>query len=231
MSNVEAVEVARAAKEAAEQKATKDIIAYKASADNMIADAINEKNTAIRQAKNKVKAIEKSCQIAWGSLIATLFCCLIAHPVFLEDIWYFISAPVIWAWERLNDYAVWLEKPYYSKMTGGVEKLYAYSSGKAWILRILSSVFILICMAGVCYGVYRLWLYYRKRWCNLSKRVLFTSIVAIIVFGEGIRRYMNINLVMLFVIFQLAYLGILIYLDGYFESQQQSESWIRLQNG
>ncbi len=230
MSNVEAVEAARAAQKAAEQKAAKEIIAYKASADNRIADAINAKNAAIRQAKNKVKAIEKSCTIAWGSLIATLFCCLIAHPVFLEDIWYFISAPVIWAWERLNDYDVWLEKPYYSKMVGGVEKLYAYSSGKAWILRILSFTVILICIAGVCYGVYRLWLYYRKRWCNLSKRVLLTSLGTIIVFGEGIRRYININLVLLFVIIQLAYLGILAYLDGYFESRQRLDTWIRIQH-
>ncbi len=230
MSNVEAVEAARAAQKAAEQKAAKDIIAYKASADNRIADAINAKNTVIRQVKDKVKAIEKSCQIAWGSLIATLFCCLIAHPAFLEDIWDFIFVPVIWSWKRLNDYAVWLGKPYYSKMTSGVEKLYAYSSGKAWILRILSFTVILICIAGACYGVYRLWLYYRKRWCNLSKRVLFTSLGTIIVFGEGIRRYININLVLLFVIIQLAYLGILAYLDGYFESRQRLDTWIRIQN-
>ena len=230
MSNVEAVEAARAAQKAAEQKAAKEITDYRASADNRITEAINAKNSTIRQAKDKVKAVEKSNQTAWGSLTITLFCCIIAHPVFLEDIWYFISAPIIWAWEKINDYAVWLEKPYYSKMADGVEKLYAYSSGKAWILRILSFTVILICLAGACYGLYRLWLYYRKRWCNLSKRVLFTSLGTIIVFGEGIRRYININLVLLFVIIQLAYLGILAYLDGYFESRQRLDTWIRIQN-
>lgn len=229
MSNVEAVEAAQAAQQAVEQKAAKEIIAYKACADNMIADVINAKNAAIRQAKNKVKDIEKSCQIVWGSLIATLFCCLIVHPVFLEDVWDFISAPVIWSWEKLNAYAVWLEKPYYSKMTGGVEKLYAYSSGKAWILRILSFAVIFICIAGACYGIYRLWLYYRKRWCNLTKRVLFTSLGAIIVFGEVIRRYMNINLVLLLVIVQIAYLCILIYLDGYYEARYHTEKWEEIQ--
>ncbi len=230
MSSVEAVEDARAAQKAAEQKAEKEITDYKISADKRIADAINAKNTAIRQAKDKVNVLKKSRQIAWGSLIATLFCCLIAHPIFLEDIWDFLFVLVIWAWERLNTYAVWLEKPYYSKLTDGVEKLYAYSSGKAWIFRILSVGFILICIAGACYGVYRLWQYYRKRWCNLSKRVLFASLGAIIVFGENIRRYMNTNLVLLIVIVQLAYLGILIYLDWYFESRQRLDTWIRVQN-
>ena len=149
--------------------------------------------------------------------------------VFLEDVWDFISAPVIWSWERLIAYALWLEKPYYSKMTGGVEKLYVYSSGKAWILRILSFAVIFICIAGACYGVYRLWLYYRKRWCNLSKRVLLMSIAAIIVFGENIHRYMNTNLVLLLVIVQIAYLCILIYLDGYYEARYHTEKWKEVQ--
>ena len=230
MSNVEAVEAAQAAQKAAEQKAAKEIAEYKASADKRIADAINAKNTVIKQAKDKVKAAEKSCQIAWGSLIAMLFCCLIIHPVFLEDIWYFISVPVIWAWDKVNEYGVWLEKPYYSKMVGGVEKLYAYSSGLAWILRILSFVFLFTCIAGVCYGIYRLWLYYRKRWCNLSKRVLLVSLGAVIVFSEGIRRYMRINLALLLVIIQIAYLGILVYFDGYFDSRYRVDDWNRIQN-
>ncbi len=230
MSNVEAVEAAQATQKAAEQKAAKEIAEYKASADKRIADAINAKNTVIKQAKDKVKATEKSRQIAWGSLIATLFCCLIVHPLFLEDIWYFISVPVIWAWDKVNEYGVWLEKPYYSKMVGGVEKLYAYSSGLAWILRILSFVFLFACIAGACYGIYRLWLYYRKRWCNLSQRVLFASFGAIFVFGEFIRKYMSINLVLLLVIIQIAYLGILVYLDGYFENRERSDTWYRFQN-
>ncbi len=41
---------------------------------------------------------------------------------------------------------------------------------------------------------------------------------------------MNTNLVLLIVIVQLAYLGILIYLDWYFESRQQLDTWIRVQN-
>ncbi|MBQ6129227.1 MAG: hypothetical protein IJI51_06175, partial [Lachnospiraceae bacterium] len=71
MSNVEAVEAAQATQKAAEQKAAKEIAEYKASADKRIADAINAKNTVIKQAKDKVKAAEKSRQIAWGSLLAT----------------------------------------------------------------------------------------------------------------------------------------------------------------
>ncbi|MCR5509838.1 MAG: DUF6040 family protein [Lachnospiraceae bacterium] len=63
-----------------------------------------------------------------------------------------------------------------------------------------------------------------------SSLLPFASLGAIIVFGENIRRYMNTNLVLLIVIVQLAYLGILIYLDWYFESRQQLDTWIRVQN-
>lgn len=51
MSNVEAVEAAQATQKAAEQKAAKEIAEYKASADKRIADAINAKNTVIKQEK------------------------------------------------------------------------------------------------------------------------------------------------------------------------------------
>ena len=67
MSNVEAVEAAQATQKAAEQTAAKEIAEYKASTDKRIADAINAKNTVIKQAKDKVKAAEKSRQIAWLS--------------------------------------------------------------------------------------------------------------------------------------------------------------------
>ena len=230
MSNVSAVESAQAAQKAAERKAERDIADYKKSADKKVSDAISDKDTAIKKAKAAVKSAKKNQSIAWGSLLVTLICCMVAYKTFVWDIWYFISVPITWACDKLSIYTTWLEKPYYSKTVGGVEKLYAFSTGWAWVLRVLTIILILAFIAGVCYGIYRLFMYYRKRWCNLSLKVLLASLAAIIVFGEGIRKYVSINLVLLFIIIQVVYLIVLIYFDGYYETRYRTDDWEKIQN-
>ena len=230
MSNVTAVENAQAAKQAAEAKARQDIANCKEEANSKVSEAVKSKNDTIKVANAKIKAAKKSQQIAWGSLIATLFCCLMAYPVFLEDVWEFISAPIILAWDSLNIYAKWMAAPYYSKFVDGTEKLYAYPPGTAWILRILSFALLITIITGICYGLYQLWLYYRKRWCNLSLRVLLVSLAAIIVFGPVLKKLLSINLILIVGILQVLYLGVLIYLDGYFDSRYKTNDWIRIQN-
>ncbi len=230
MSNVTAVENAQAAKQAAEAKARQDIANCKEEANSKVSEAVKAKNDTIKVANAKIKAAKKSQQIAWSSLIATLFCCLMAYPVFLEDVWEFISAPIILAWDSLNIYAKWMAAPYYSKFVDGTEKLYAYPPGTAWLLRILSFALLITIIAGTCYGLYQLWLYYRKRWCNLSLRVLLVSLAAIIVFGPVLKKLLSINLILLLGILQVLYLGVLIYLDGYFDSRYKTNDWIRIQN-
>ena len=230
MSNVEAVESAQAAQKAAERKAEKDISDYKKAADKKVSDAVNDKNTAIRKAKETVKSAKKNQSIAWGSLLITLMCCLISYQTFLWDVWYFISVPISWLWDRLSEYSAWLYKPYYTKTVSGIEKEYAFSTGWAWTLRILTVILILACIASICYGIYRLFMYYKKRWCNLSLKVLLASLAAIIVFGEGIRKYVSINLVLLFIIIQVVYLGVLIYFDGYYKNRYRTDDWEKIQN-
>ena len=230
MSNVEAVKDAQAAQKAAERKAAKDIDDYRKEADKKVSDAMSEKNTAIRQAKKEVKRAKKNQQIAWGSLLVTLLCCLIAYPTFSWDVWYFVSVPVVWSWNKLNDYAAWMEKPYYSKMVNGTEKLLAFSTGWAWFLRILTIILIIACIGASIYGIYRIALYYKKRWCNLSLKVLLASLAAIIVFGEDIREHISINLVLLLIIIQLIYLGVLAYFDGYYDTRNRTDEWEKFQN-
>ena len=73
-------------------------------------------------------------------------------------------------------------------------------------------------------------MYYKKRWCNLSLKVLLASIAAVIVFGEDIKTYININLVLLIIIIQLVYLGVLVYFDGYFDAHNRNNDWESIQN-
>ncbi len=94
----------------------------------------------------------------------------------------------------------------------------------------LSAILTLICLAGAGYGVYRIWLYYRKRWCSLSQRVLFASLAIVIIFGDGIRKYIDINLVTLFMIIQVLFLWVLVYLDGYFKIHYREDAWKHIQN-
>ena len=156
MSNVEAVRSAQAAKEAADQKAVKDIADNKKLADNKISEAIKAKNAVIRKADEKIKAAGRNRQIAQGSLLITLLCCLIVHPAFVSDIWDFVYVPAMWVWNSLD---------------GPV-----------------SAILTLAFLAGIGYGIFELWRYYRKRWCSLSQRVLLASLAIVIIFGDCIRR-------------------------------------------
>ena len=229
MSNVKAVESAQAAQKAAERKAKKDIADYKESADKKVSAAEKEKNNALRQAKNMVKAAKKNQQIAWGSLLVTLLCCLIAYPTFSWDVWYFISIPAVMVWEKLNAFAEWLSAPYYTKTVMGVDQQTTFSDGWAWFLLILTVILIIACIAAAIYGVYRIALYYKKRWCNLSLKVLLISIAVIIVFGEAIKTYIGVNLVLLLLIVQILYLGVLAYLDVYYDTRSRTDEWEKFQ--
>lgn len=198
MSNVKAVLDAQAAKEAAEQKAAKNIAEYKRTADKRVSEAVKAKNTAIKNADKKAQIALKNQKIAQGSLIVTLLCCLIVHTAFLVDMWYFVYTPAMWVWDSMDGF--------------------------------LSAILTLIYAAGAGYGVYRIWVYYRKRWCSLSQRILLSSLVIVIIFGDYLHKYMDINLVTLFIIIQILYLGVLVYLDGYFKTHYQEDAWKHIQN-
>ena len=230
MSNVDTVKKAQAAQAAAELKAKKDIADYKRQADGKINKAIEAKNEAKKNAKLMVDAAKKKKRIAWGSLATTLFCCLIAYPAFLNDLWDVLTLPSIWIWNSINDYAQWLENPYYSKYMNGVTKRYTYSAGTSWLLRIMSLILATALIVGACYGIVVSIQYYRKRWCSLSLKVLLISTGAVIVFGEGIHSIIKINLIGLLLLIQVAYLGVLIYLDGYFETRSKGRCWIKTQH-
>ena len=230
ISNVEAVQKAQAAQTAAELKASKDIADYKELADGKVNEAVEAKIEAKKNAKLMVDVAKKRERIAWGSLAATIFCCLVAYPVFLNDLWDAITQPFLWLWNGINDYAYWLKTPYYSKYIEGVEKLYAYSAGMSWLLRITSLVLAIALIVDAFYGIWIAIQYYKKRWCSLSLKVLLISTGAVIVFGETIHRIMSTNLIALLLFIQVAYLGVLIYLDGYFETRNKDRKWLQIQN-
>ena len=82
MSNIKAVQDAQAAQKAAERKAVQDIADYKKYANKKISDAVTAKNTAIKQAKETVRAAKKLAKLGWG-LFAVIVLCIIAYFVFI----------------------------------------------------------------------------------------------------------------------------------------------------
>ena len=73
-------------------------------------------------------------------------------------------------------------------------------------------------------------MYYKKRWCSLSLKVVLVSLALTIVFGDWISNHIKINLVLLLVLIQVGYLGVLTYLDGYYDTRNLLDKWKKMQN-
>lgn len=230
MSNVMAVRSAQASQKAAESKAEKDLFNSRISANKKISEAMDEKNAAIREADRKVAIAQKERQISRTTLFITILFCLAAYPDFLIDSRDFVTGLIKWCIDKIYGFSLWLGHPYHTEFIYGLEKAIPYSTGPAWILRVLSLIFVPALIFGICYGLYRGWLYYKKRWCNLSLRVLLTSLAAVILFGEGIHEYVSINLCLLHLLIQIAYLCCLRYLDGCYKNRNKTVEWERIQN-
>ncbi len=230
MSNVMAVRSAQASQKAAEENAEKEIFSFRISANQKISEAMDEKNAAIRDADRKVAIAQKGKQISRTTLFITMLFCVVTYPNFLIDSRDFVSGLIKWCIDMIYDYSSWIGHPYYTEFINGIEKAIPYSSGPAWILRILSLIVIPALVFGTCYGIYRIWLYYKKRWCNLSLRVLLISLAAVILFGEGIHEYANINLCLFYLLIQIAYLCCLRYLEGCYENRNKTVEWKQIQN-
>lgn len=215
MSNVMAVRAAQASQKAAESKAEKDIFSSRISANKKISEAMDEKNAAIREANQKVAIAHKERQIAWTSLFFTILFCAFAYPDFLYDTWNFVTGLIKWCIDMIYDYSLWLGHPYHTEFINSIEKTILYSAVPAWILRILSLIIVPALVFGICYWLYRVWLYYKKRWCSLSLRVLLTSLAALILFGEGFHTHFDLNLCLLYLLIQIAYLCCLRHLEFY----------------
>ena len=158
---------------------------------------MDEKNAAIREADRKVAIAQKERQISRTTLFITILFCAVAYPDFLIDSRDFVFGLIKWCIDKIYGFSLWLGHPYHTEYINGIEKVILYSTGPAWILRVLSLIFVPALVFGICYGLYRVWLYYKKRWCNLSLRVLLISLAAVILFGKGIHEYVSINLCLL----------------------------------
>ena len=105
-----------------------------------------------------------------------------------------------------------------------------YSTGWSWMFRIGSLLLLGIAIFLIGITIYCLVKYYRKRWCNLSLKVVLATISMILVFGDTFSKHVPVNLVLVFLLVQPVYLLVLIFLDCHYESKGLSDKWKLKQN-
>lgn len=90
-----------------------------------------------------------------------------------------------------------------------------------WILLIL---IVGICVAGtgilaILIEIKVIELYREKCWDVITLLMILTSAAVIIYFGEAIKKALSVNLLLLFVLLQGAYVGLRCYLESYLEKR------------
>lgn len=219
-SSVEAVDKANAERNQAIRDCKKKIADTKSKATHDTYEAHEKQRKAEAEAKEAKEILEKRSFVYFGLLAFTLLCCGIMNTVVRNDIidFFVVSATAIY--QSLTAYLEW-----FSSLSGEMDWYWI------WLLFILFTAAILLCLCGIVIESINLYQKYKKRWCTLSMKALVGSIAVLTVFAEPIRRFIPINLVILFFLSQLGYLFLLWYFDGYYDIRCRSDEWKQIQNG
>lgn len=218
-SSVEAVDKANAERKQALRDCEKKIKEIKSQSIHETYEAHEKQRQAEAEAKEAKEKLEKNTYLSFGLLTFTLICCGIMNATVRNDIIDFFVVSGTTIYESLSTYVDWL-----INLSDKMEWYWA------WLLRILFSGAIIACLFGIGAGIFALYSKYKERWCTLSLKVLACTIATLTVFGEPIRRFIPINLILLFFIIQIGYLIVLWYFDGYFENRYQRDKWEQIQN-
>ncbi|WP_368076732.1 DUF6040 family protein [Eubacterium sp. AF15-50] len=213
--------------------------------------AIDERNNAISEMqklnnkyKREIRKAERTTHLAekqmleannmlkrksflyWFLLAFILICSCIKSKQFLEDVKYLFSNTQHFAINIWNTFSKWIVKPSYHNSK---DNLVYFEGNTTWIVRIIAVLFALAIMTLLSFIICKL-CYYKQRWCTLSLKVFVISLTIIFVFGDNIRNLIPLNLICVFLIIQVLYLGILKYMDGYYENRQLYDRWEKIQN-
>lgn len=151
------------------------------------------------------------------------------NNTFTNDVKDFFIVPISWCSGKAVIYFNWLKTPYYMDGIPGSEYVVCFTNGMAWFLRILTITLLAIGNACLVFFTAKLWQFYRERWCNLSLKVLLATLTTILVFGRTIREHIPINLLLIFLVIQIVYLGVLRYCDDFFANRNLSDKWDKIQ--
>ena len=205
-SSVEAVDEAQKKQKEAEKKI--------AQAESK---ARNEKKRAeleIRKAKKEVKdrtESMKSIEYFWGmGYITVVLFAILQNGAFQHDFIDFFMAPFMW----YVRFCKWLVYPTYDN---GFNQKIAYTGGKVWVIRILAIVAVLFIMGIIMVIIMETIKQYKKMWNEISQMFLIGSLSGIAVLGDVTRKYLPVNLILLFILINMGIMLLRIYLRKKFD--------------
>ena len=187
-SSVEAVDEAQKKQKEAEKKM-----------EQAESKACNEKKRAeleIRKAKKEVKDRTenmKAMEYFWGmGYITVVLFAILQNGAFQHDFIDFFMTPFMWYLR----FCKWMVYPTYDN---GFNQKIAYAGGEVWVIRILAIVAVLFVVGILMVIIMETIKQYKKMWNEISQMFLIGSLSWIAVFGDVIRGYLPVNLILLFV--------------------------------
>ena len=205
-SSVEAVDEAQKKQKEAEKKM-----------EQVESKARDEKKRAeleIRKAKKEVKdrmESMKSIEYFWGmGYITVILFAIIQNGAFQNDFIDFFSIPFTW----YVRFCEWLIYPTYDN---GFNQKIAYTGGEAWVIRFLAIVAVLFILVIVMVMIVETIKQYKKMWNEISQMFLIGSLSGIAVLGDVTRKYLPVNLILLFILINMGIMLLRIYLRKKFD--------------
>ena len=181
------------------------------------AKARNEKKRAemeIRKTKKEVKARTEKMRDAeyfWGiGYITVILFAIIQNGAFQHDFIDFFRIPFTW----YVRFCEWLVYPTYDN---GFNQKIAYTGGEAWVIRILAIVAIIFILAIMIVMIVEAIKRYKKMWDEISQMFLIGSLSGITVRGDVTRKYLPVNLILLFILINMGIMLLRIYLRKKFD--------------
>ena len=199
-SSVEAVEQAQQKQEEAEKKVRTIQCQYNKLQEN--------EETMKEKADQKIKSLKQEMKekTSFWQMVYIIFLVfeMIKSTVVQNDLFACIKVPIR-VWCR---YVEWVIRPSELNILG--EKEY-FSTEWSWCLRVMAIVIVVgIVIAGEMFVLKKIE-QYRRVWDKYSIRFIVVSLEMIIISGDALRRFMPINLVVLFGIINIAVMEIRIY--------------------
>ena len=205
-SSVEAVDEAQKKQKEAEKKI-----------EQAESKARNEKKRAeleIRKAKKEVKDRTenmKAMEYFWGmGYITVVLFAILQNGAFQHDFIDFFMTPFMW----YVRFCKWLVYPTYDN---GFNQKIAYTGGEVWVIRILAIVAVLFIMGIIMVIIMETIKQYKKMWNEISQMFLIGSLSGIAVLGDVTRKYLPVNLILLFILINMGIMLLRIYLRKKFD--------------
>ena len=205
-SSVEAVDDAQKKQKEAEKKM-----------EQAESKARNEKKRAeleIRKAKKEVKDRTenmKAMEYFWGmGYVTVVLFAILQNGAFQHDFIDFFMTPFMW----YVRFCKWLVYPTYDN---GFNQKIAYAGGEVWVIRILAIVAVLFIVGILMVIIMETIKQYKKMWNEISQMFLIGSLSGIAVLGDVTRKYLPVNLILLFILINMGIMLLRIYLRKKFD--------------